>query len=403
MAIKIRCADCRKRISVDQGFAGGMCRCPYCKAIVLVPDSAAKRGGTGLSGLTGSGLLGRSRSEPSARPTSPNARPTNPVESSGLSNMANKPRPRVSTKLPTRPARPVQNKNTAMATPKISKHITGKTKSGEVVYETTKVDLSQLSAEQLAEIPMGDPIKLQGIAVIVMLAAMVLMLVACVLLLIQMYSGGTVDDPGKPPPPSAYSPKAIYCETNPYTDGGEMIIASNVKLVAPVVYCIDAGGGMVEYYDMSAAMVRLSIRSIKHGKIAVLLAREEKPDLIVPMRGGGKSAEREIRAKITSMYEDGKVTLGGRSDLPAAVRKALSMRPKTLVLIPGTKEFSNAAAVGKAIKTAGCALILISYDGPKAVTDTWKTLLKAAGSKARHLLYEPETIIDFYDNATLPK
>lgn len=38
MAIKIRCSDCRKKISIDEAFAGSMCRCPYCKAIVLVSD-----------------------------------------------------------------------------------------------------------------------------------------------------------------------------------------------------------------------------------------------------------------------------------------------------------------------------------------------------------------------------
>jgi len=34
--MKIRCDDCRKKISVDDAFAGGVCRCPYCKAIVAV-------------------------------------------------------------------------------------------------------------------------------------------------------------------------------------------------------------------------------------------------------------------------------------------------------------------------------------------------------------------------------
>lgn len=37
MAIKIRCSECSKKISIDEAFAGGACRCPYCKAIVMVP------------------------------------------------------------------------------------------------------------------------------------------------------------------------------------------------------------------------------------------------------------------------------------------------------------------------------------------------------------------------------
>jgi len=37
MAIKIRCKECRKKISMDEAFAGGMCRCPYCRATNVVP------------------------------------------------------------------------------------------------------------------------------------------------------------------------------------------------------------------------------------------------------------------------------------------------------------------------------------------------------------------------------
>ena len=42
MAIKIHCTDCQKRISVDEAFAGGVCRCPYCKALVMVPEGDAR-------------------------------------------------------------------------------------------------------------------------------------------------------------------------------------------------------------------------------------------------------------------------------------------------------------------------------------------------------------------------
>jgi phage FluMu protein Com len=37
MAIRIRCSECSKKISIDEAFAGGACRCPYCKAIMMVP------------------------------------------------------------------------------------------------------------------------------------------------------------------------------------------------------------------------------------------------------------------------------------------------------------------------------------------------------------------------------
>jgi DNA-directed RNA polymerase subunit RPC12/RpoP len=39
MAIRLKCSQCRKQMSVDDAFAGGVCRCPYCKATVMVPGS----------------------------------------------------------------------------------------------------------------------------------------------------------------------------------------------------------------------------------------------------------------------------------------------------------------------------------------------------------------------------
>ena len=55
--MKVRCQQCRKKISIDDAFAGGMCRCPYCKAVT-------RSGG------------GRRAARPAARPDRPDA----PVE-----------------------------------------------------------------------------------------------------------------------------------------------------------------------------------------------------------------------------------------------------------------------------------------------------------------------------------
>ncbi len=41
MAIKVRCKHCRKKISMDEAFAGGVSRCPYCGALNMVPGGEA--------------------------------------------------------------------------------------------------------------------------------------------------------------------------------------------------------------------------------------------------------------------------------------------------------------------------------------------------------------------------
>jgi hypothetical protein len=66
MAIKIRCSECRKKISIDEAFAGGMCRCPYCKAIVYVAEAETTPG------------EGVRPPAPTGRPDMPQARPAAP-------------------------------------------------------------------------------------------------------------------------------------------------------------------------------------------------------------------------------------------------------------------------------------------------------------------------------------
>lgn len=61
MAVKIRCSECRKKISVDEAFSGSMCRCPYCKSIVMVPKLAPAGAATPRPASPGKGRAMRPR------------------------------------------------------------------------------------------------------------------------------------------------------------------------------------------------------------------------------------------------------------------------------------------------------------------------------------------------------
>ena len=63
-AMKIRCTECRKKISIDDAFAGGVCRCPYCTATVAVGAKAPE-------------------SSRQARPAAPTSRPAAPESPAG--------------------------------------------------------------------------------------------------------------------------------------------------------------------------------------------------------------------------------------------------------------------------------------------------------------------------------
>jgi hypothetical protein len=47
MSIKMDCQKCGGKISVDDGFAGGVCRCPFCKETIVVAGNSAPGGQDG--------------------------------------------------------------------------------------------------------------------------------------------------------------------------------------------------------------------------------------------------------------------------------------------------------------------------------------------------------------------
>ena len=114
MALTIRCTGCRKKISLDDGFAGGVCRCPYCKEIVLV--------GQGQDGAT------------AARPEAP--------------------RPEAPAGQPSAGAAPAAASQEAVVV-------------GEVI-------------PQIHEVPMANPVRLQGIVTLVMIGLLLVMVAGIV-------------------------------------------------------------------------------------------------------------------------------------------------------------------------------------------------------------------------------
>jgi len=123
MAMKIRCTECTKKVSIDEAFAGGMCRCPYCKALVYVPESK----GTSAA----------------QRPAAPGARPETPET-----------RPEAPALRPGEPGAPGEAE--AAAAP--------------------------AAAEDHEQIPMARPVKIQGIITIILLVLLLLMVAAGVVI-----------------------------------------------------------------------------------------------------------------------------------------------------------------------------------------------------------------------------
>ena len=186
MALKVRCSECRKKISVDEAFAGSMCRCPYCKSIVMVPTEAAAEAAHAP--------------KRSSRPTAPGeSRPKMPSKKtavttgSDLSNIVGS-RPIIGGEETSR----VQTPSTKIATP----GPTSPSKEHDHIVEAPKVDKAKLTREQLASIPTADPVRMQGIATLLMLLVLLIMILLSIYLAMQLFKeeedtgGAYIDEEG---------------------------------------------------------------------------------------------------------------------------------------------------------------------------------------------------------------
>lgn len=215
MAIKIRCHQCHKRISIDVGFAGGYCRCPYCTAITRVPGGAE----SAVAAL--------------ARPT----RPETP-ELPGAGPPASE--------RPEFPGAPAPGETPA--------------------------------PEGQEAVPLASPVFVQGVVALILSALLALMVGGAIVVYLSWGRPGkgapARDAAADVPAQVGEDAVAPPAREALFTLKG--IRAAGMEFTPPVVYVVDASSGMSEFYDPAAAVVRYSVRSLggEH-KFNVVLVREE--------------------------------------------------------------------------------------------------------------------------------
>jgi len=304
MAIKIRCQDCKKKISIDEAFAGGMCRCPYCKALVFVEAAA------------GPGRTGARPGAPAARPDAPTRRPDAPAPAGAPAPAA----------------------------------------AGEH------------AAADADHIPMANPVKVQGIITIIILALLVLMVVGGIV-------GAVMFIPGKPkgpPPDENTAPPKVGVVV---ADKGPAVADINIE--APVVYVLDGGSSMRSVFDGAKATMLESIKTLKSGKFCVIVACEDEDKEVLPeMPTGSEGASKVLDAL--------PLTAGGASDLSRAIKAALAKKPKTIVLF-AQKPVDDAKALAQQAKSQNTVIDAICIKGDSDAAATLQTLAQGAGGQMRNL------------------
>ncbi|MBN1553269.1 MAG: hypothetical protein JXA11_00875 [Phycisphaerae bacterium] len=407
MALKVRCSQCQKKISVDEAFAGSMCRCPYCKMIVQVPELA----------LAAEGVARPSR--PVGRPERPDSPRPKTVVGSGLKHTTGS-RPIVGAPGTPRPARPAGP--TVIEKPGVPKvphkpgrpvpaHRPDRAGARTELIESAPVDESRLTPEQIAAIPTANPVFLQGIVSLILIGILVVVGGASVYLGVRVFSGPSSDDDNAAYLPDQ-APAADEELPNPFLVGqGGPKVCQNVSIAIPVVYLIDGGDSMGDLYLYCRDAVRASVLSLgAGGTFGVVLAGEEHPLYIgKKIFSGGESGEKILRPLLQSNFdedpENAPVEIGGASDLNAAVETALSLKPKTLVLFVRNTDLSDPKILGERIASAKARLILVvmgyEYDEQK---EQYEALVQAAGDDAKLMLYDADHLLrSYYDQRNLPE
>lgn len=323
MAMKIHCTKCTKRISIDEAFAGGVCRCPYCSALVFIAG--------GFGPVTGTG----------ARPVTPTSRPMTPTE---------------------------------------------------VVVAPEDLEAYARDWGQ-EEIPTADPVKIQGIFTIVLLALLLVMVIALAVGLAIMISAegdrDGVGGPGAGGPgiggpgvggPGASRPVVVLppLAANPFLPSSAgPAVAGDVRVEPPVVYVLDAGGSMREAYGFAMVMTGASIRSLGSRQCNIVVCLEAKDRKWSPRsRAGGKAGAAAAR-----QFMEG-VIPGGATDVSRGFRAALAMKPGTVVLF-ARKYIGGAKAMGGKAREQGVRVVAVSLDGVPDAAEAMAKLAGAAGGQAR--------------------
>ena len=292
MALRIRCSECSKRISIDEAFAGGACRCPYCTAVVFVPGGPKES--TGL-----------------ARPAEPGARPQGPE-----SPVPGPPGP----------------------------------------YE---------------DVPVAQPVKLQGIITIILLGLLVLILAGGAVLVVTSLS---VDGEGEG---DEELPAAE--RVNPFVPGASGPAVGELAIETPVVYCIDAGSSMSHMFSYAEGIVLASIGSLRRGDRFAVLLSAEGADKIMP--GGYHFGEPEDR-QAASDFMSGAERIGA-ADITRSLAAAVAMepRPRTVVLF-ARKPVEGAPDIAARAARQGTAVVTVSLDASSRVKKSMAALADASGGRS---------------------
>lgn len=361
MSIRIRCSECTKKISVDDAFAGGVCRCPYCKALVMVPTEAAVA------------------VPASARPAAPRPAAPTPGVSRPAAPQAVAPQDRAAAPAPA-------------ASNEAAKALAVKTAPPATRPPVSQVPIPPAIAPRGDQpVPMAKPIRMQGYFGMLLIGILLLAVIGSIAwFTVSRLSRGQIT-------PSRQG-------LNPFdaSSVSGASVANDVTIDPPVVYVIDAGSSMSGKFDVAATMARVSILSLgKNQKFTILLStgRSEAADgdkasatgtLAMPSgyRGGAAEGEQAAKKFLEDFFDSNRAGIG-RSDILQTLSAAMDLEPKTLVVF-ARKDVTDEQAkpiIDKA-KKVGAKIVTIVLDSEGQTDLTITKLARETGGESRNYSFQ---------------
>jgi len=346
MAIKIRCVDCKKKISIDEAFAGGVCRCPYCTAIVYVPDDSA------------TGKRKRRPEAPARRPESPTSRPKTPEDVAKADTAVGIHGP-ADSKADTAVGiyGPADSKaDTAVDIPATVDPEADTAVEASAIADApgTRKPETQAEADKAlavahgqTNIPTAAPVKLQGIVSIILAILLLGMLGGMAFLALEVITPPPIQDVG-------ITDEYVYTAFTTRTDFPA--VAGTVKVQAPVVYCIDTSRPMAQVLEYAGKIAIASAKSLKDGKFNIILLGEDDDKVL------SEQPVASDKAGIAKAQAFLSTELCGAAEQARGLQAALDMKAKTVVLLARDSDSSARGLAEGAFKEKSVKLHTIVLD-----------------------------------------
>lgn len=251
-------------------------------------------------------------------------------------------------------------------------------------------------AESTETLPTADPVRIQGIVTIVLAGFLILMIAFGIALIMK---SRTSPDRAKPDGESLDSRRVLYPSgngqnttppmptTNPLTIKG----IAGMKFATPVVFILDGTSAMKQSFDYGVALVRYSIRAMDTtDKFNLIVVGEEGlPSPSEDWLTGGQAGDEQVK-NFLSVYVP-----AGAAELYPAVVRAISLRPRSIVIIT-RRALENPESIIEKASKASIRIYSIGLEYlQNGALQVMKTLANKTGGGFRHL--PASEIMDWID------